>query len=121
MEGQAGEIEPYTSIIRVPKLLADGRFYKKIIASEFSTCGLTFEGKLICWGLTRSLGGSVVGINQAISGPLNVDSSGIFGDLFQKNTWNCGVSIEGKTKCWDTYSRDARTKDRIFDWDHEGP
>lgn len=103
-----------------PRAVAGGHRFRTVVAKRSAagrsiTCGITVEGKALCWGWeSEALGNREI---RDTSKPTQVIGPLTFRTLSVGFTHVCGVTTDGAVYCWgsDRYGQlgDGATQDRI--------
>ena len=98
--GQVG-IGSTTSIVSHPTRVAGGLRFSKLAPGPGTTCGLTLDGHLYCWGINTS--GQIDPNVDEGSRPADRgrDESALFTDVAPSDYPSfCGIAVDGKGYCW---------------------
>ncbi len=89
-----------------PVIIDPGVKYQKVIVRDSSSCGITIEGVLKCWGYNRSgqIGDGTIGIGTDKSSPVVVDSGVSYSQILKGRGYTCGITKLGILKCWGSNS-----------------
>ena len=74
-----------------PTLVVGGHRWRSLVAGWTHTCGITTEGRTLCWGLDNS---------TAVSVPTPVKDTSHFAELFAGKARTCGLTGTGELHCW---------------------
>ena len=98
-----------------PTPVAQGYVFQSLTAGGNHTCGLTTEGRIVCWGQNNEgqLGNGSGGLYQW-STPVAVAVDVTFRAVSAGTEHTCGLSVDGLTYCWG-----ANASGQLGDGSHE--
>jgi len=96
--GQLGDGTTITKLTQTP--VQGGITFATLAIQDGMSCGLSTSGKAYCWGanLSGSLGDGTTVDHQPLPSP--VLGSDVFVQLVAGYYDTCGLTAEGRTKCW---------------------
>lgn len=81
--------------VHVPTQVASNLVFTNVVASDASTCAMTNDSKLVCWGETSGDGG----LNFSLL-PKAADLRETYVSVKAGRGFACGILADGKLKCW---------------------